>query len=177
MSFEDKISEICEIEAEMYLDYYNGEYTYKGFIKNLKKQDKNIIDKVSDLLSEGYTENDIMSVIKKHCGFYREEPQWFGEDDESSYFSSGYYESNKNDKYPSHEKCGYTKSLLSEYFKGMRTKTAKKLKSFQHAYNIRGLPELDEGVKETVSHYVRNRKGKRNKSKRKRKKKNTKRKK
>ena len=47
MSFEDKISKICEIEAEMYLDYYNGEYTYKIFLQNLKKQDKNIIDKAN----------------------------------------------------------------------------------------------------------------------------------
>lgn len=183
MSFEDKISEICEIEAEMYLDYYNGEYIYEEFLQNLKKQDKNITDKVSNLL-EDHSEEDIMTAITEQCEFYKRGSQWFGEDDESSYFSSGYYESNKNDKYPSHEKCGYTKSLLSEYFKGMRTKTAKKLKTFEHVHKSRGFSELDEGVKETIAHYVRNRKGKRNKSnrkrnksKRKRKKKNTKRKK
>ena len=116
-----------------------------------------------------------MTAITEQCEFYKKESQWFGEDDESSYFSSGYYESNKNDKYPSHEKCGYTKSLLSEYFKRIRTKTAKKLKSFQHAYNIRGLPELDEYVHKTIAHYVRNQKRKRKKSKRK--KRNTRRKK
>jgi len=176
MSFEDKISEICEIEAEMYLDYYNGEYTYKEFLQNLKKQDKNITDKVSDLLDD-HSEEDIMTAITEQCEFYKRGSQWFGEDDESSYFSSGYYESNKIKKYPDHEKCENTKSLLREYFKGIRTKKAKKLKTFEHVHKSRGFSELDEGVKETIAHYVRNRKGKRKKSKRKRKKKNTKRKK
>jgi len=174
MSFEDKISEICEIEAEMYLDYYNGEYTYEEFKGNLKKQDKNIIDKGEDLLND-HSEKDIMTAITEQCKYYKKEPQWFGEDDESSYFSSGYYESNKNKKYPFYEKCGHTKSLLREHFKDIRTKTAKKLKTFEHVHKKRGFSELDEGVKETISHYVRNQRGKRKKSKRK--KKNTKRKK
>ena len=99
MSFEDKISEICEIESEMYLDYYNGEYTYKEFLQNLKKQSKNITDKGEDLLND-HSEKDIMSAITEQCKYYKKEPQWFGEGDESSYFSSGYYETNKNKKYP-----------------------------------------------------------------------------
>ena len=174
MSFEDKISEICEIEAEMYLDYYNGEHTYEEFKENLKKQNKNIRDKGEYLLND-HSEKDIMTAITEQCKYYEKEPHWFGEDDESSYFSSGYYESNKSKKYPFHEKCGYTKSLLREYFKDIRTKKAKKLKTFEHVHKSRSFPELDEGVKETIAHYVRNQKSKRNKSKRK--KENTKRKK
>ena len=45
------------------------------------------------------------------------------------------------------------------------------LKTFEHVHKSRGFSELDEGVKETISHYVRNQRGKRKKSKRKKRKK------
>ena len=65
MSLETIISEICEIEVGLYLDYYNKKIkSYKEFNQELDSHRKDIIDKVYDLMEEDYTEKDIIAAIK-----------------------------------------------------------------------------------------------------------------
>ena len=115
-------AEICEIEVGLYLDYYNNEIkSYEEFNQKLDSHKKYIIDKVYDLMEEDYTEKIIIAAIKEQGVFYKESPEWFGEDDDSSYYPSGYYETKKNEKYPFHEKCGKTLSLVKGLFKARKS--------------------------------------------------------
>ena len=166
-SLREIISEICEHEAGLYLDYYNGKIkSYKEFIKKLERHKKDIIEKVYDLLEEGYDEKVIIAAIKEQGLFYKESPEWFGEDDDSSNYPSGYYETNKNKKYPFHEKCGYTLSLVKRFFA-----TRKSVKT-EYAYHKSKYNNIDDGIREKIYHHIKTRK-----SKTKRKRKKTKRKK
>jgi len=53
---EAKIAELCEIEVELYLDYYNGEYKFREFNQKLDSNQKKIINLVYDLLEDGFDE-------------------------------------------------------------------------------------------------------------------------
>ena len=176
MSLKSIISEICEIEVGLYLDYYNKKIeSYKGFNQKLDSHKKYIIEKVYDLMEQDYTEKVIIAAIKEQGVFYKESPEWFGEDDDSSNYPSGYYESKKNKKYPFHEKCGYTLSLVKRFFK-----TRKYIKA-----EISLKDELaEEGIRELILSHMRamtkkkkkkNTKRRKNKSKKKRSRKSKKR--
>lgn len=168
---EEKIYELCEIESMLYLDYYNGGYSYKEFTKKLEENQPEIIKLVYDLLDEGYEEKDIISGIKRQGEFYKKSPEWFGEDDDSSNYPSGYFESSKSKKYPFHEKCGNTLSLIKRFFK-----TRKYIKaeiSLKDELTEEGIRELIVsnliGMKKKKKNTKRNknnRKSKRRKSKR-----------
>lgn len=116
------ISELCGIEIGLYLDYYNDRIkSYKAFTKKLEREKKNIINKVYDLLEEGHDEKEIIPAIKSQVIFYKESPEYFGEDDDSSNYPSGYYETEKKKKYPFHERCGNTLSLVKRLFKARKS--------------------------------------------------------
>ena len=121
---EEKIYELCEIESMLYLDYYNGKYSYDSFKGLLGENKPKIINLVYDLLEDGYDEKDIISGIKRQGEFYKKSPEWFGKDDDSSNYPSGYYETNKNKKYPSHENCGSTLSLVKRFFATRKARKA-----------------------------------------------------
>ena len=158
---EEKIAELCEIEVELYLDYYNGKYKFNEFTKKLEGNQKKIINKVYDLLEDGFDEKDILSAIKSQGEYYKESPEWFGEDDDTSNYPSEYFETNKSKKYPFHEKCGYTLSLVKRFFK-----TRKAIKA-EHAYQKSKYNHLDDGMREIIYTHMRAMKKKKNKSKRK----------
>ena len=141
---EEKIAEICEIEAELYLDYYNKKYKFNEFTKKLEDNQKKIINLVYDLLESGKEEKEILSEIKMQGEFYKESPEYFGEDDDSSNYPSGYFESSKSKKYPFHEKSGYTLSLIKRFFK-----TRKAIKA-EHAYQKSKYNNLDDGMREMI---------------------------
>ncbi len=161
---EEKITDLCEIEVELYLDYYNDEYKFSEFTKKLEGNQKKIINLVYDLLENGFDEKEIISAIKSQGEFYKESPEWFGEDDDSSNYPSEYFETDKSKKYPFHEKCGYTLSLVKRLFK-----TRKAIKA-EHAYQKSKYNNLDDGMREIIYTHMRD-------MKKKKKKKNTKRKK
>jgi len=169
MSLKSIISEICEIEVGLYLDYYNNKIkSYKGFNQKLDSHKKYIIEKVYDLMEQDYTEEDIIAAIKEQGVFYKESPEWFGEDDDSSNYPSGYYETNKNKKYPFNEKCGNTLSLVKRFF------ATKKSVKTEYAYQKSKYNNVDDGIRERIYHHIKTRKSKtkrkRKKTKRKRKK-------
>jgi len=161
---EAKIAELCEIEVGLYLGYYKGEYKFSEFNKRLEINQKTIINLVYDLLEEGYEDKEILSEINSQGEFYKESPEWFGEDDDSSNYPSGYYESEKTKKYPFHEKCGYTLSLAKRFFK-----TRKAIKA-EHAYQKSKYNNLDDGMREMIYSHMKakKKKNKKNKSKSKR---------
>ena len=163
---EAKIAEICEIEVGLYLGYYKGEYKFSEFNQKLESNQKKIINLVYDLLEEGYEDKEILPGIKSQGEFYKESPEWFGEDDDSSNYPSGYYESKKTKKYPFHEKCGYTLSLVKRFFK-----TRKAIKA-EHAYQKSKYNNLDDGMREMIYTHMKamKKKKKKNKSKSKRRK-------
>lgn len=159
---EAKIAELCEIEVGLYLGYYNGDYEFSEFNKKLESKQNKIINLVYDLLEVGYEEKEILHEIKSQCEFYKESPEWFGEDDDISNYPSGYYESAKTKKYPFHERCGNTLSLVKRLFKAR--------KSVKAEISLRDkLPE--EGVRELIVSHMKAMKKKKNKSKSKRRKK------
>ena len=166
---EAKIAELCEIEVELYLDYYNGKYKFNEFTKKLESEKKNIINKVYDLLEDGFNEKDILSAIKSQGEYYKESPEWFGEDDDTSNYPSEYFESSKSKKYSFHEKCGYTLSLVKRLFKVWKSIKAETALKDELA---------EEGIRELIVSHMKGMKKKKNKSKRKntkKKKNNTKR--
>ena len=163
---EAKIAEICEIEAELYLDYYNKKYKFSEFTKKIEGNQKKIINLVYDLLESGKEEQEIISAIKSQGEYYKESPEWFGEDDDTSNYPSEYFESSKSKKYPFHEKCGYTLSLVKRFFK-----TRKSIKA-EHAYQKSKYNNLDDGIREII--YTHMRAMKKKKSKRKKNKKSKK---
>lgn len=110
------VSDLCSIEVELYLDYYNGEYEIGEFKEKLESEKKNMRNIVYDLLEDGFNEEEILSEIKSLGAYYKKTPEFFGKDNDSSMYPSGYYESNKNKKYPFHEKCGHTLSLVKRFF-------------------------------------------------------------
>ena len=156
---EEKIYELCEIESMVYLDYYNGEYSYKEFTKKIESKQYEIINLVYDLLEDGYDEKDILPGIKRQGEFYKKSPEWFGEDDDSSNYPSDYFESSKSKKYPFHENCGYTLSLIKRFFKARKSvKVELSLRDKLH----------EEGVRELIVSHIdasKNKKSKRKKNK------------
>jgi hypothetical protein len=153
---EEKIYELCEIESIIYLDYYNGKYSYDSFEGLLGENQPKIINLVYNLLDEGYEEKDIISGIKRQGGFYKKSPEWFGEDDGTSNYPSGYYETNKNKKYPFYEKCGNTLSLVKKFFKARKSvKVELSLRDKLH----------EEGVRELIVSHIDASKNKKSKSK------------
>ena len=162
MSLRKIISEICEYESDLYLDYYNGKIkSYKEFIKKLERHKKDIIEKVYDLLEKDYTEKVLIAAIKEQGLFYKESPEWFGKDDDSSNYPSGYYESNKNKKYPFNEKCGHTLSLVKRLF------ATRKARKAEYAYQKSIFNNLDDGIRQEVYEIMRAMEKKKNKSRRK----------
>ena len=157
---EEKIAELCEIEVELYLDYYNDQIkSYKGFTEKLDGGKKNMINILYDLLEYGYDEEEILSEIKSLGTYYKKSPEFFGKDNDDSMYPSGYYESKKKKKYPFHERCGYTLSLVKRFFN--------RRKAFIAELSLRDkLPE--EGMREKIYN---NMKSSKKKSKRKKKKK------
>ena len=142
---EEKISAICEIEIELYLDYYDDKIkSYEEFTKKLDSNQKKIIDLVYDLLEEDYTEEEIISAIKLQGEFYKESPEYFGEDDDSSNYPSGYYETKKKKKYSFHERCGYTLSLVKRSFA-----TRKAIKA-EYAYQKSIFNHVDDGIRQKI---------------------------
>jgi hypothetical protein len=167
MSLKSIISEICEIEVGLYLDYYNGKIkSYKGFNQKLESHKKYIIEKVYDLMEQDYTEKDIIAAIKEQGVFYKESPEWFGEDDDSSNYPSEYYETKKNEKYPFNEKCGKTLSLVKGLFKAR--------KSVKVGLSLKDKLE-EEGIRELIVSHIDSPKSKKYKSKRKSKRRKSKR--
>lgn len=158
---EEKIYELCEIESMLYLDYYNGKYSYDSFKGLLGENQPKIINLVYNLLDEGYDEKDIISGIKRQGEFYKKSPEWFGENDDTSNYPSGYYETNKNKKYTFYEKCGNTLSLIKRFFK-----TRKAIKA-EIAYQKSEYNHLDDGIREMIYNHMKSMKKKKNKSKRK----------
>ena len=157
------VSELCEIEVGLYLDYYNGEYEIDEFNEKLEGNQKKIINLVYDLLEDGFDEKEIISAIKSQGEYYKISPEWFGEDDDSSNYPSGYYESKKNKKYPFHEKCGHTLSLVKKFF------ATRKARKAEYAYQKSKYNNLDDGMREMIYNHMKSMK--KNKSKRKRNKK------
>lgn len=163
---EAKIAELCEIEVGLYLNYYDNKInSYKEFTTKLESNQKKIINLVYDLLEIGKEEKDILSAIKSQGEYYKESPEWFGEDDDSSNYPSGYYESKKNKKYSFHEKCGHTLSLVKRFF------ATRKARKAEYAYQKSIFNNVDDGIRQEVYEIMRAMKKKKNKSKRKRNKK------
>lgn len=161
---EEKITDLCEIEVELYLDYYNGEYGFSEFNQKLDSNQNKIINLVYDLLEDGFDEEKIISEIKSLGAYYKKTPEFFGKDNDTSMYPSGYFETNKNKKYPFHEKCGYTLSLVKRFFK-----TRKYIKA---ELSLRDKIE-EEGIRKMILSHMRgmkkkNTKRRKNKSKRKR---------
>jgi uncharacterized protein YdaT len=163
---EEKIYELCEIESMLYLDYYNGEYSYDSFKGLLKENKPKIRNLVYDLLDEGYEEKDIISSIKRQGEFYKKSPEWFGKNDNSSNYPSEYYETKKNKKYPSHENCGSTLSLVKRFF------ATRKARKAEYAYQESEYEHLDDGIREMIYTHMKAMENKKNKSKRKKSKRN-----
>ena len=162
---EEKIAELCEIEVNLYLDYYNDRIkSYKGFIEELESEKKNIINVIYDLLVEDYTEKEILSAIKSQGTFYKESPEWFGKDDDSSNYPSEYYETEKKEKYPSHENCGSTLSLVKRFF------ATRKARKAEYAYQKSRFNNVDDGIREKVYEIMKTMKSMKKKTKRKKKK-------
>jgi len=164
------ISELCEIEIGFYLDYYNDRIkSYKEFTEKLESERKNIINKVYDLLEENYNENEIISAIKSQGVFYKESPEYFGEDDDSSNYPSGYYETKKKNKYSFHERCGHTLTLVKKFFKVK--KSVKAEISLRDKLSEEGIRELIvshiDASKNKKSKHKKNKKSKRKKRSRK----------
>jgi len=163
---EEKIAELCEIEVELYLDYYNNQIkSYKAFTEKLEREKKNMINIVYDLLENGYDEEEILSEIKSLGAYYKKTPEFFGKDNDSSMYPSEYYETKKRKKYPFHERCGYTLSLVKRFFK-----TRKYIKA---EISLKDKIE-EEGIRKLVLSHMRgmkkekkNTKRRKNKSKRK----------
>ena len=157
---EEKIAELCEIEVELYLDYYNDQIkSYKAFTEKLESEKKNMINIVYDLLEAGFDEEEILSEIKSLGAYFKKTPEFFGKDNDTSMYPSEYFESKKKKKYPFHERCGYTLSLVKRFFN--------RRKAFIAELSLRDkLPE--EGVREKIYN---NMKSSKKKSKRKKKKK------
>jgi len=161
---EEKIAELCEIEVELYLDYYNDQIkSYKAFTEKLESEKKNMINIVYDLLEYGYDEEEILSEIKSLGAYYKKTPEFFGKDNDISMYPSGYFETKKRKKYPFHEKCGYTLSLVKRFFK-----TRKYIKA---ELSLRDKIE-EEGIRKMILSHMRgmkkkNTKRRKNKSKRK----------
>lgn len=163
---EEKIAELCEIEVELYLDYYNDQIkSYKAFTEKLESEKKNMINIVYDLLEDGYGEREILSEIKSQGEYYKKTPEFFGKDDDSSNYPSGYYESNKNKKYPFNEKCGHTLSLVKRFF------ATRKARKAEYAYQKSRFNNVDEGIRQEIYENMRTMKKKKNKSRRKKNKK------
>ena len=156
---EAKIAGICEIEAGLYLDYYNGKYEYEEFKVRLENSKEEIRDKIYDLLEEGYEEEGIIKAIKGQGEYYQGSPEWFSENDEITDFPSLYFETSKNKKYPHHERCGYTLSLIKRFFK-----TRKAIKA-EHAYQKSKYNNLDDGMREIIYTHMRGMKKKKKKKK------------
>ena len=157
MSLRSIISETCEIEVGLYLDYYNKKIkSYKEFNQKLDSHKKYIIEKVYDLMDRDYTEKDIIAAIKEQGVFYKESPEWFGEDDDSSNYPSGYYETKKNKKYPFNEKCGNTLSLVRKFFKVRKSRAL--------ALALKG-KLAEEGIHELIVSHIDSPKSKKYKSK------------
>ena len=90
------VSDLCEIEVELYLDYYNNQVkSYKAFTEKLESEKKNMINIVYDLLEEGFDEEEILSEIKSLGAYYRKSPEYFGEDNDTSMYPSEYFETKK----------------------------------------------------------------------------------
>ena len=106
-------------------------------------------------------EKEILSAIKSQGEYYKESPEWFGEDDDSSNYPSGYYESNKNKKYPFNEKCGHTLSLVKRFF------ATRKARKAEYAYQKSIFNNLDDGIRQEVYEIMRAMEKKKNKSRRK----------
>ena len=138
---EEKIAEICEIEAELYLDYYNKKYKFNEFIKKLEDNQKKIINLVYDLLESGKEEKEILSAIKMQGEFYKESPEYFGEDDESSNYPSGYIESSKSKNINSMKMWIY----FVIFIKIFKTRKATK----RNMYQIQ-ICHLDDGMREII---------------------------
>lgn len=152
---EVKIAGICDIEAELYLDYYNKKYKFSEFNQKLEENQPKIINLVYNLLEEGYEDKEILSAIKMQGEFYKESPEWFGEDDDTSNYPSEYFETKKSKKYSFHEKCGYTLSLIKRFFK-----TRKAIKA-----EISLKDELaEEGIRELIISHMKAMKKKKNKN-------------
>jgi len=166
---EEKIADLCEIESGLYLDYYNGKYTYKQFNNTLESENQKIIDLVYDLLEEGYEDREILSAIEEQGEFYKESPEWFSNDADISNYPSEYFETSNSKKYPLHEKCGYTLSLVKRLFKARKSVKA------EHAYQKSKYNNLDDGMREIIYTHMRAMKKKKNKSKRKSKRRKSKR--
>ena len=161
---EEKIAEICEIEAELYLDYYNKKYKFNEFTKKLEDNQKKIINLVYDLLERRKEEKEILSAVKKQGEFYKESPEYFGEDDDSSNYPSEYYETEKKEKYPSHENCGSTLSLVKRLF------ATRKARKAEYAYQKSRFNNVDDGIREKVYEIMKTMKSMKKKTKRKKKK-------
>jgi hypothetical protein len=160
---EEKIAELCEIEVELYLDYYNNQIkSYKAFTEKLESEKKNMINIVYDLLENGYDEEEILSEIKSLGAYYKKTPEFFGKDNDSSMYPSEYYETKKRKKYPFNERCGYTLSLVKRFFA-----TRKAIKN-EYAYQKSRFNNVDDGIREKIYN---NMKSSKKKSKRKKKKK------
>lgn len=162
---EEKITDLCEIEVELYLDYYNGEYGFSEFNQKLDSNQNKIINLVYDLLEDGFDEEEILSEIKSLGAYYKKTPEFFGKDNDISMYPSGYFETKKRKKYPFHEKCGYTLSLVKRFFK-----TRKYIKA---EISLKDKIE-EEGIRKLVLSHMRgmkkekkNTKRRKNKSKRK----------
>jgi len=162
---EEKIVELCEIEVELYLDYYNNQIkSYKAFTEELESEKNNMINIVYDLLEDGFDEKKILSEIKSLGAYYKKTPEFFGKDNDSSMYPSEYFETKKRKKYPFHEKCGYTLSLVKRFFN--------RRKAFIAELSLRDkVPE--EGVREKIYNNMKSSK-KKSKRKKKTKKKNKK---
>lgn len=158
---EAKIAGICEIEAGLYLDYYNGKYEFSEFTEKLDSNQKKIINLVYDLLEEGYEEEGIIKAIKGQGEYYKQSPEWWGENDEITDYPSLYFETSKNKKYSFHERCGYTLGVVKRFF------ATRKVKKAEYAYQKSKYNNLDDGIREIIYTNMRAMKKKKNNIKRK----------
>lgn len=154
------VSDLCEIEVELYLDYYNDQIkSYKAFTEKLESEKKNMINIVYDLLENGYDEEEILSEIKSLGAYYKKTPEFFGKDNDSSMYPSEYFETKKRKKYPFHERCEYTLSLVKRFFK-----TRKAIKT-EYAYQKSRFNNVDDGIREKIYENMRSKKKKKKKNK------------
>ena len=114
---EEKITDLCEIEVELYLDYYNGEYGFSEFNQKLDSNQNKIINLVYDLLEEGFDEEKIISEIKSLGAYYKKTPEFFGKDNDTSMYPSGYFETIKIRNILSMRNVGIHYRLLKDFLK------------------------------------------------------------
>ena len=164
---------LADIESETYLEYYEDESQTKDDLKkSLESKKGEVIKMVEELRKMGISYDKILSKIKSLGKNHSTNVWYFGQPapDAPTGHGSGYYEGDDERKIKKHENCSWTLDIIKDMKK---LSQAEKMLKTEYSYKRReeekgDLPELDDGIKQTIYQYL---KGMKKKSKKKSKKK------